>query len=257
MITPCLALWAAVCAPLGLGGVTVPAKGFKRVFTAFRRVSEDERKSGIKPWRRFRRYGRPQLPAVRAVYGGFQVVGFWRLFQGVCVRLASAIPKPPMVAGFSAASNVTLTKIGVIFVSESKERLTYRPEPETRQKIEQWYEADNCRSMNEFIDKAVSFYADYLSASRNDMLPMAISSAMNGRLKILEKNLSSLSFRYAVELDMLMGIIADTMQLDRDDLKRRRAQSVKNVRQTNGRVSLEKRAQLWDEDDWSDDEWQS
>lgn len=142
-------------------------------------------------------------------------------------------------------------------MSENKERLTYRPEPETRQKIEQWYEADNCRSMNEFIDKAVSFYADYLSACRNDMLPMAIASAMNGRLKILEKNLSSLSFKHAVELDMLMGIIADTVQLDWDDLKRRRTQSVKNVRQTNGRVSLEKRAQLWDEDSWSDDEWQS
>lgn len=74
-------------------------------------------------------------------------------------------------------------------MSESKDRLTYRPEPETRQKIEQWYEADNCRSMNEFIDKAVSFYADWLSANRNDMLPRAISSAMDGRLKILEKNL--------------------------------------------------------------------
>ena len=68
-------------------------------------------------------------------------------------------------------------------MSENKERLTYRPEPETRQKIEQWYEADNCRSMNEFIDKAVRFYADWLSANRNDMLPMAIASAMNGRLK--------------------------------------------------------------------------
>lgn len=32
---------------------------------------------------------------------------------------------------------MTLTKIGVIFVSENKDRLTYRPEPETRQKIEQ------------------------------------------------------------------------------------------------------------------------
>ena len=89
------------------------------------------------------------------------------------------------------------------------------------------------------------------------MLPMAIASAMNGRLKILEKNLSSLSFNHAVELDMLIGIISDTMQIDRDDLKRRRAQSVKNVKQTNGRVSLEKRAQMWDEDDWSDDEWQN
>ena len=151
-----------------------------------------------------------------------------------------------------------IIQIGVKNMSESKERLTYRPEPETRQKIEQWYEADNCRSMNEFIDKAVSFYADWLAANRNDMLPRAISSAMNGRLKILENNLSSLSFKHAVELDMLMGIIADTMQLDRDDLKRRRTQSVKNVRQTNGRVSLEKRTQMWDETtDWDDDEWQS
>ena len=32
----------------------------------------------------------------------------------------------------------------------------------------------------------------------------------------------------------------------------------KNVKSTNGRVSLEKRAQLWDETtDWDDDEWQS
>ena len=89
------------------------------------------------------------------------------------------------------------------------------------------------------------------------MLPVAISSAMNGRLKILEKNLSSLSFNHAVELDMLVGVIADIAKLDQDDLKRRRAQSVKNVKQTNGRVSLEKRAQMWDETDWGDDEWQS
>ena len=142
-------------------------------------------------------------------------------------------------------------------MSESKERLTYRPEPETRQKIEQWSEVDNCHSMNEFIDKAVSFYADWLSANCNDILPRAISSAMNGRLKILEKNLSSMSFNHAVELDMLVGIISDIAQLDRDDLKRRRAQSVKNVKQTNGRISLEKRAQMWDEDAWIDDEWQS
>lgn len=142
-------------------------------------------------------------------------------------------------------------------MSENKERLTYRPEPETRQKIEQWYEADSCRSMNEFIDKAVSFYTDWLSANRNDMLPRAISSAMNGRLKILEKNLSAISFSHAVELDMLIGIISDITQLNHDDLKRRRAQSVKNVKQTNGRISLEKRAQIWDEDDWSDNEWQS
>lgn len=142
-------------------------------------------------------------------------------------------------------------------MSENKDRLTYRPEPETRQKIEQWYEQDNCRSMNEFIDKAVNFYADCKATNCNDMLPGSISSAIDGRLKILEKNLSALSFNHAVELDMLVGIIADFAQLDRDDLKRRRAESVRNVKQTNGRISLEKRAQLSDGFDWDDDEWQS
>ena len=82
---------------------------------------------------------------------------------------------------------------------DTKDRLTYRPEPETRQKIEQWYERDNCRSMNEFIDKAVSFYADCLAANCNDMLPKSISAAVDGRLSILEKNLSALSFNHSVE----------------------------------------------------------
>jgi hypothetical protein len=142
-------------------------------------------------------------------------------------------------------------------MGENKERLTYRPEPKTRQKIEQWYEQDNCRSMNEFIDKAVNFYTDCKAANCNGMLPGSISSTIDGRLKILEKNLSALSFNHAVELDMLVGIIADVAQLDRDDLKRRRAESVRNVKQTNGRISLEKRAQLSDGFDWDDDEWQS
>ena len=140
---------------------------------------------------------------------------------------------------------------------DNKERLTYRPEPETRQKIEQWYERDNCRSMNEFIDKAVSFYADCLAANCNDMLPKSISAAVDGRLSILEKNLSALSFNHSVELDMLVGIINDIAKLDQDNLKRRRAQSVRNVKSTNGRISLERRAQMRGEDAWDDGEWQS
>ena len=44
-------------------------------------------------------------------------------------------------------------------MSDNKDRLTYRPEPETKQKIERWYQEDNCRSKNEFIEKAVNFYA--------------------------------------------------------------------------------------------------
>ena len=52
-------------------------------------------------------------------------------------------------------------------MSDNKDRLTYRPEPETKQKIERWYQVDNCRSKNEFIEKAVNRYADMLSAGES------------------------------------------------------------------------------------------
>ena len=139
----------------------------------------------------------------------------------------------------------------------TKSRLTFRPSDETRQRIEQWYKADNCNSLNDFIEKAVNDYIDRLALNDNNRaLPLAVISAIDGRLGVLEKKLSALSFNHAVELDMLVGIISDITQLDREDLKRRRAQSVKNVKHTNGRISLEKRAQQRDEMDWDEDEWQ-
>lgn len=142
----------------------------------------------------------------------------------------------------------------------AKNRLTFRPSDETRQRIEQWYRADNCSSLNDFIEKAVNNYIDRLEINDgNCLLPTAISSAINGRLGLLEKNLSSLSFNHAVELDMIVSIVAEAFNFSREDLKRLRAQSVKNVKATNGCISLKKRVQQSEEYDYEmdEDEWQS
>ena len=140
----------------------------------------------------------------------------------------------------------------------AKNRLTFRPSDETRQRIEQWYRADNCSSLNDFIEKAVNNYIDRLEINDdNCLLPTAISSAINGRLGLLEKNLSSLSFNHAVELDMIVSIVAEAFNFSCEDMNQLRAQSVKNVKRTNGRISLEKRAQQRDDMDWDEDEWQS
>ena len=55
---------------------------------------------------------------------------------------------------------------------------------------------------------------------------------------------------------MTNGIIAEAFQMDEDDLKRIRAQSVRNVKATNGLISLGKYARSRQEQDWDDDEWQ-
>lgn len=130
-------------------------------------------------------------------------------------------------------------------------------QPETRRRIEQWYAADNCQSKNEFIEKAVNFYVDYLEIQDNQtLLPMAIQSAIDGRLSRMEDYIARSSFTRNVEQDMTNGIIAEAFEMDREDLKRRRAQSVRNVKATNGLISLEKYASSRQEQDWDDDEWQ-
>ena len=141
--------------------------------------------------------------------------------------------------------------------NENRERLPLRMQPETRRRIEQWYAADNCQSMNEFVEKAVNFYVDHLEIKDNkSLLPMAIMSAIDGRLSRLEDYIARRDFTRNVEQDMTNGIIAEAFRMDEDSLKRIRAQSVRNVKATNGLISLEKYARSRQEQDWDGDEWQ-
>ena len=96
---------------------------------------------------------------------------------------------------------------------ETRDRIAFRMQPETRRRIEQWHAADNCQSKNEFIEKAVNFYVDYLGIQDNTtLLPMAIMSAIDGRLSRLEDYIARRDFTRCVEQDMTNGIIAEAFE---------------------------------------------
>lgn len=135
-----------------------------------------------------------------------------------------------------------------------KEKLAVYFSPEKKTILERRYREDGSRSMTAFIERAVDFYLDYLSANNAGLfLPTSIKSYLDGRLGQMEERLSSLAFKQAVEQDMVAGILADAYQFSDEDLRRRRSESVQNVKKTNGRISLEQRARgAWEEDD----EWQ-
>ena len=121
--------------------------------------------------------------------------------------------------------------------------------------LERRYREDGSRSLTAFIERAVDFYLDYLSANDAGLfLPTALKSYVDGRLGQMENRMSSLLYKQAVEQDMVAGILADAYQFSEEDLKRRRAESVKNVKRTNGRVSLDQRVrEAWEEgDEWQD-----
>ena len=137
-------------------------------------------------------------------------------------------------------------------MSSEKERLSLRVSPVTSYRLHTAYRKSGCRSMNELAERAIGFYLDYLEADNaGDFLPTALKSYVDGRLGKLEERLSSLSFRQSVEVD---SILADGFRLSEEDLRRRRAESVNNVKRTNGRISLEKyvREGWEDEDEWQD-----
>ena len=138
-----------------------------------------------------------------------------------------------------------------------KEKFPLYLSPEKKAILERRYQEDGSRSITAFIERAVDFYLDYLSADNAGLfLPTSIKSYLDGRMGQLEERLSSIAFRQAVEQDMVAGILADAYQFSNEDLRRRRAESVKNVKnvkKTNGRISLEQRVRgAWEEDD----EWQ-
>ncbi len=138
--------------------------------------------------------------------------------------------------------------------NDTRERLSLRVSPVTSYRLRTAYKKSGCRSMNELAERAIEFYLDYLEVGNaGDFLPTALKSYLAGRLGKLEDRISALSFRQSVETDMAVGILADSFQFSKEDLRRRRAESVNNVKRTNGRISLEKHVrEAWEDDD----EWQ-
>ena len=123
-----------------------------------------------------------------------------------------------------------------------REKLAVRIEPELRERLERCYTMDGSRSRREYIENAIRFYTDYQEMQgAQSLLPKEIATALDGRLGMLEDRMASLLFKHSVELDMVGGLLSRALEVDEESLRRLRAESVKIVKQTNGRISLEQR----------------
>ena len=72
---------------------------------------------------------------------------------------------------------------------EKKIRIPLWIYPSVEEKIQKNYEADNCKSPSEFIEKAILFYCGYLTSTEyRAYLPSVIVSTMQGSLDALHGN---------------------------------------------------------------------
>lgn len=122
---------------------------------------------------------------------------------------------------------------------ERKIKFALRIAPENQQLVKNLCARDNCQSQNEFIEKAIRFYAGYVSGKEaTAYLPPALVAAMRGTVQDSENRIARLLFKLAVEVNMMMNVLAAGMEISDEDLKTLRARSVREVKQTNGRISF-------------------
>ncbi len=98
----------------------------------------------------------------------------------------------------------------------------------------------NCRSQNEFVEKALQFYCDYLTVSDcTTILPPIYLSALRGTVQDTENRICRLLFKQSVEMDMMMNVLAAGMEIPDEQLHALRGRCVQNVKKTNGSVTLD------------------
>ena len=124
-------------------------------------------------------------------------------------------------------------------MTEEKVKFQMRIDPDTDRKIKAAMPRANCRSQNEFMEKAVRFYCDYLAAEDvADFLPPIFVHAMQGTIQSSENRIARLLFKLTVEISMMMNVLAMGLEVDVSQLDDLRWRCVQEIKKVNGTISF-------------------
>ena len=124
-------------------------------------------------------------------------------------------------------------------MTEEKVKFQMRIDPDTDRKIKAAIPRANCRSQNEFMEKAVRFYCDYLAAEDvADFLPPIFVHAMQGTIQSSENRIARLLFKLTVEISMMMNVLAEGLEINVSRLDDLRWRCVQEIKKVNGTISF-------------------
>ena len=124
-------------------------------------------------------------------------------------------------------------------MSEEKSRIHTRISPETERKMELAIPNANCQSRNEFVERAICFYSDYVMSKEvtNFLAPILVST-LRATIKGSEDRISRLLFKLTVEISMMMNVLAAGLEINESQLDDLRWRCVQNVKKTNGSITF-------------------
>lgn len=111
--------------------------------------------------------------------------------------------------------------------------------PETKAIVEQKYREDNCKSQSEFIEKAILFYAGYLSTqSAGAYLPRILTDILEGAFSVFGNRMGKHFFKLEVEHNITNHILSADTDIDIPTYEKLRGRSVREVGETNGQITF-------------------
>lgn len=122
------------------------------------------------------------------------------------------------------------------------------------QRMDAWLAEDNCKSRNEFIEKALRFYMGYLSTEdTSEYLSRALVATLHGIMADNANRFRSLIFKLCVEVGMASHTVAAHFKANPIDLRELRRYVVDEVKRTNGQIKFDDALEL--QRQVPDEEW--
>jgi len=131
-----------------------------------------------------------------------------------------------------------------------KKRAAFYGETDLLKVADSYLRQADCRSRNEFINKAIRHYIAFLQKENdNEFLTPALESVLSGMIGGTENRISRLLFKLAVEMSMMMNIMAWQYDVPEENIHALKGYCVDEVKRLNGKISFEKAYQHQKEDD--------
>ncbi len=112
-------------------------------------------------------------------------------------------------------------------MADEKVKFLMRIDPDTDRKIKIAIPLANCRSQNEFVEKALQFYCDYVASQDCfSVPPPMLVAAIRATVQNSESHICRLLFKLAVEIP-------------EEQLRELRGRCVQEVKKTHGMISLD------------------
>ena len=125
-------------------------------------------------------------------------------------------------------------------MDENRHRHTVWMDDAVWDQVEAHYQADNCSTRNEFVEKAIRFYSGYLDTEHaNEYLPRVLADVLEGKLGALGNRMGHLLFKLSVDQNLMGNVLVAGIDIDPDELRKARVRCVKEVKETNGEISFE------------------